>query len=106
MLLAAVAGAAVASILINQTNEISERQRRRIVKDEIAASKAEDRRYRNHTGQYGDMSGIFEIVGNPNSIIKKEHGVDLYGSPCVWNTLTNGAKYRTYDTKKGIVTER
>lgn len=106
MLVAAVAGATIASIILDRTNHFSNREHKRVLKAEESAKIADARRYRNHTGIYGDISAVYEIVDDPNAVVNREESVDLYGSPCVWLTLQNGAKYRSYDMKKGIVTER
>jgi hypothetical protein len=103
MLLAAVAGAAVASILISQTGEMSRRKQRKDAAGIVSEKAREDRRYRQHTGIVGDESEITEIITKPGSVVKTTPGYDSYGAPCVWLQLRNGAIYRSYDLENSKI---
>lgn len=105
MLLAALTGAVAGALVINRRNELS-RKRETPSDDSADTERMEHHHYKRHTGIQGDVSEIYHIMHLPGVVVKQTPDVDLYGAPCVWHTLRNGAKYRSYETKKGIVFER
>lgn len=105
MLVAAVLGVTGVSMLMNRQKEIELRSRRDQMEQEEAERRQNDARFTRHTGIYGDVSEITEILQQPGAVVRTTPGVDLAGSPFVWLHLQNGAIYRSYDTKNAKVLE-
>jgi hypothetical protein len=100
MLLAAVIGGAAASMLFWHSGEQG-RQKQILERSKEEAERAQnDRRFRRHTGVYGEASEIFDLLQDTKFVCKETPGgTDLQGAPFKWVHLHNGAIYRSYDVK-------
>lgn len=49
-----------------------------------------------HSGVYGDISEITDLIRDPTNIVDIKEDTDLSGVPCYWVYTRNGIPYRTY----------
>ena len=97
-LLVGVIGGASGLLLLNHHNENKRKQAEAVAK--LAEGKGQREQRVNlslHTGAYGSVAEITEILGQPGIIVKIEEDVDLSGMPCRWLYLQNGGIYKTYN---------
>lgn len=99
MLLAAVVAGSAGLILLAQHNSNQDRLEQLKNAPAAARASAEEKRLHNHTGIVGDISQVYPLLNEPGYVVHEEPGVDLAGLPFRWLHLSNGAIYRSYDTK-------
>lgn len=99
MLLASFVTGTAGLVLLQQYN--MREKEREMAKRAPAVKHAEmaANNLRMHTGIYGDISQITNILVEPGWVVYEEPDTDLSGMPFRWLHLKTGGVYRCYDTK-------
>lgn len=99
MLLVGFVGASTGLVLLQQYN--MRHQYREMEKRAPAVKQAAKvaSNLHMHTGIYGDISQVTELLQDPGMIVHEELDTDLSGMPFRWLHLKTGGIYRCYDTK-------
>jgi len=89
----ALASGAIAYIIGSEIQQIEEQDQ----KSQVKPQNKTVMQYPQHTGTYGDVNSISEILNDPTTIARVIPDTDLSGVPVWWVQTKTGGSYRIYN---------